>query len=103
MGRIGEVGKWEMEKEASRKGIRELSLHDDEEVRPGLDIPVRQIPAPLADLSASIDGSPPSTELQEALRQEAYSWPRLIFPPLKRSGHIILDCCTAEGRTVLLI
>ena len=35
--------------------------------------------------------------LEAALRHEAYSWPRLIFPPLKRSKHVILDACTAEG------
>ncbi|PIL31515.1 hypothetical protein GSI_06217 [Ganoderma sinense ZZ0214-1] len=32
-----------------------------------------------------------SAEITSALRQEAYSWPRLVFPPIKRSGHIILD------------
>lgn len=38
-------------------------------------------------------------ELDIALRSEAYNWPRLVFPPLKRSGHIILDGCTQEGMT----
>ena len=33
----------------------------------------------------------------EEIRKEAYTWPRLIFPPLKRSGHVILDGCTNEG------
>ena len=37
-------------------------------------------------------------DLEESLRSEAYYWPRLIFPPLKRSGHIILDGCTSGGR-----
>lgn len=36
-------------------------------------------------------------ELQDQLRREAYEWPRLVFPPFKKSGHIILDACTAEG------
>ena len=36
-------------------------------------------------------------DLEEALRREAYGWPRLVFPPLKRSGHIIIDACTPEG------
>jgi ribosomal protein RSM22 (predicted rRNA methylase) len=37
-------------------------------------------------------------DVNEAIRLEAYQWPRLVFPPLKKSGHIILDGCTAEGK-----
>jgi hypothetical protein len=33
----------------------------------------------------------------EALRKEAYSWPRLVAPPLKRSGHVIMDTCSPNG------
>lgn len=35
--------------------------------------------------------------IEESLRKHAYHWPRLVFPPLKRSGHIILDSCTPNG------
>jgi ribosomal protein RSM22 (predicted rRNA methylase) len=34
----------------------------------------------------------------EDLRANSYHWPRIIYPPMKRSGHIILDTCTKEGR-----
>jgi hypothetical protein len=37
------------------------------------------------------------SDLEEVLRSEAYGWPRLVFPPLKKSGHIIIDACTREG------
>jgi hypothetical protein len=37
------------------------------------------------------------SEVHAQLRLEAYQWPRLIFPPLKRGGHAILDACTIEG------
>lgn len=37
------------------------------------------------------------SETGDDIRLEAYNWPRLVFPPLKRSGHVILDGCTAEG------
>ncbi|KZS91904.1 hypothetical protein SISNIDRAFT_456089, partial [Sistotremastrum niveocremeum HHB9708] len=47
--------------------------------------------------SESVATAPNDTELDEALRVESYQWPRLIVPPLKRSGHIILDACTPEG------
>ncbi|PWN36894.1 uncharacterized protein FA14DRAFT_169817 [Meira miltonrushii] len=33
----------------------------------------------------------------ESMRIDAYSWPRLIIPPLKRSGHMTVDACTAQG------
>ena len=38
------------------------------------------------------------TNIEGSLRKHAYHWPRLVFPPLKRSGHIILDSCTPSGR-----
>ncbi|KAF9225375.1 hypothetical protein BS17DRAFT_778516 [Gyrodon lividus] len=42
------------------------------------------------------------SNLEEALRREAYGWPRLVFPPLKKSGHIIIDACTQEGKIMRL-
>ena len=36
--------------------------------------------------------------IEGSLRGSAYHWPRLVFPPIKRSGHIILDSCTPGGR-----
>lgn len=35
--------------------------------------------------------------VERRLSLDAYGWPRLVLPPLKRSGHIILDGCTKEG------
>ncbi|KAG8881935.1 37S ribosomal protein S22 [Tulasnella sp. 331] len=33
-----------------------------------------------------------------SLRLESYGWPRVIYPPIKRSGHVILDSCTNDGK-----
>ena len=57
---------------------------------------------PTPSLDSSSSASVPSRlasreEIAAALRAEAYSWPRLVFPPLKRGGHIMLDGCTQEG------
>lgn len=41
-----------------------------------------------------------AADSEQRIRLEAYNWPRLVFPPLKRSGHIILDACTMEGRAL---
>ncbi|TDL28180.1 Rsm22-domain-containing protein [Rickenella mellea] len=43
-----------------------------------------------------------SEDSDDILRMQAYGWPRLIFPPLKKSGHVILDSCTREGRIMRL-
>lgn len=45
---------------------------------------------------------PSNTELTDHLRNESYHWPKLIIPPLKKSGHIILDSCNPEGKRNLL-
>lgn len=37
----------------------------------------------------------------EGLRTEAYEWPRLIAPPIKRSGHVIMDTCHPTGELTL--
>lgn len=37
----------------------------------------------------------------EFMRLDSHTWPRVIYPPLKRSGHVILDSCTADGRLFL--
>ncbi|RKP09125.1 mitochondrial small ribosomal subunit Rsm22-domain-containing protein, partial [Thamnocephalis sphaerospora] len=31
------------------------------------------------------------------IEMEAFHWPRLISPPLKRGGHVIMDVCTSSG------
>ncbi|KAG6334024.1 hypothetical protein ID866_5067 [Astraeus odoratus] len=43
-----------------------------------------------------------TADLEEALRCEAYRWPRLVFPPLKKNGHIIIDACMPEGKIMRL-
>ena len=37
-------------------------------------------------------------DMQKELRAQAYQWPRLVYPPLKRSGHIIMDTCHPSGK-----
>ncbi|PFH52318.1 hypothetical protein AMATHDRAFT_140364 [Amanita thiersii Skay4041] len=96
-GRIGEVGLRALQKTAIEQApIKELTLLDGSEAPVEAEIdsdPLSTIPSPTAR-EESINGE----ALEAALRKEAYSWPRLIFPPLKRSGHIILDGCTAQGK-----
>ncbi|CAA7264757.1 unnamed protein product [Cyclocybe aegerita] len=93
VGRIGGIGRRQFAKETLAAPMKELKLHDEGE--------------PVSASSSSTEatelvhtpGELSEEELQKRLRQEAYQWPRLVFPPLKKSGHIILDSCTSEGKT----
>ncbi|KAJ3797863.1 mitochondrial small ribosomal subunit Rsm22-domain-containing protein [Lentinula aff. detonsa] len=99
LGRIGAVGKRELDKEAESQTImKELSLHNED----GIDIDEETSESPRAIFPVSPLPPPLDPGLQTELRQEAYSWPRLVFPPLKKSGHIILDACTPEGKIMRL-
>ena len=98
LGRIGEVGKRALEKEAlSNIPAKELQLHSEYQDKIGS--PPGKIS--IGPVTTEIESEPWSAaEVQEALRREAFNWPRLVFPPLKKSGHVILDSCTAEGNVL---
>ncbi|KAJ7492197.1 Rsm22-domain-containing protein [Mycena latifolia] len=97
VGRVGRVGLAAMQRELERQQpVKELFLHDEHEIA----LPVEEIESPAEsqkEIQASEEPMTPAA-LDAALRLEAYNWPRLIFPPLKNSGHIILDGCTPEGK-----
>lgn len=57
---------------------------------------------PTTEAIVDVDELEEPSGLQAALRKEAYNWPRLVFPPLKKPGHIILDSCTKEGMSVMI-
>lgn len=42
-----------------------------------------------------ISDAPPRAA--DDIRAESYHWPRILQPPLKRSGHVLLETCTKEG------
>lgn len=98
-GRIGEVGLRALQKTAqAQMPIKELALHDGSEELISFESDVPAVPEALTSFT------PPNQEdLEAALREESFSWPRLVFPPLKRSGHIILDGCTSEGKIMRMI
>ena len=88
VGRIGEVGKRAIK--VSKTPIKELEVHV-EGVESALPSPT-EIPD-VADPDHGLS----SSEIEAQLRIEAYQWPRLVFPPMKRGGHVILDACTVDG------
>lgn len=96
-GRIGEVGKRELEKQEAKQPIAVLQLHEDFVASQGATEPVEEALEHENAAPEKIAASEDPEALDSALRQEAYHWPRLVFAPLKRSGHIILDACAPEG------
>jgi len=94
------VGKSALEKEARDSiPVKELMLHEDLEIE-NLEDAAAAVEGLSSLDSAEVVETQSAEELQEALRLEAFSWPRLVFPPMKRSGHVILDSCTAEGKVM---
>lgn len=93
VGRVGAVGREEAEqiRLKEERVTKELVLDADHvetrhEAEATEHIPLEILPAENSE------------EVEVALRNEAFHWPRLVFPPLKKSRHIIIDACTAEGK-----
>jgi ribosomal protein RSM22 (predicted rRNA methylase) len=84
VGRMGGFGN------GAKTPIKELEVHVE---GTGSDLPSETEILENADAEPELSPS----ELQAQLRLEAYQWPRLIFSPLKKGGHVILDACTIEG------
>ncbi|TCD70126.1 37S ribosomal protein S22 [Steccherinum ochraceum] len=96
-GRVGEVGLREQAKAMrATSAVTELVI-DGEHLAEHRIEEEEDVGSTTSELSLSEPRMSPS-ELDAVLRAEAYSWPRLVFPPLKRAGHIILDGCTHEGK-----
>ncbi|TFY68588.1 hypothetical protein EVJ58_g906 [Rhodofomes roseus] len=97
VGRLGYAGKREAAKAAiEEQPIKELLVEhehtDDIAANASNTLPAK------AEEPVSNDLELAEEDMQAALRLEAYNWPRLVFSPLKKSGHVILDGCTAEGK-----
>jgi ribosomal protein RSM22 (predicted rRNA methylase) len=98
IGRVGPIGEEELEKAGERlvrKQLRLIAVNELEDVGEA----VESVDA--IEPRAKEPETNSAEELEGLLRSESYNWPRLVFPPLKRSGHIILDCCTPEGEFLL--
>lgn len=95
VGRLGQVGKEELAKSHTKSLQRELVESDE----PMPEIHQEAEPVVATDVKPEPEARSPE-ELENALILESHNWPRLVFPPMKRSGHVILDCCTPEGALI---
>lgn len=96
-GRMGKVGREAAEKalikSQGRSIIQEVEGHEAvmevvhlHEMEPGMEKYFEGVLPPV-----NSDG------LEESLRKEAYSWPRMVAPPMKRKGHVTMDTCCPDG------
>jgi ribosomal protein RSM22 (predicted rRNA methylase) len=101
LGRIGQVGRRQIaaleDKIRAATPPREMEVAGDPaaQEQPATtphETALESAPSPIDE------AGPSSSALEAALRLEAHAWPRLVFPPLKRSGHVILDVCAPSGR-----
>ncbi|KAG1754790.1 mitochondrial small ribosomal subunit Rsm22-domain-containing protein [Suillus paluster] len=97
IGRVGAVGREEAEqiRLKEERVTKELVLDTNH-------IETRHEVETTDRTTADIIPAENSEEVEAALRHEAFHWPRLVFPPLKKSGHIIIDACTSEGKIMRL-
>ncbi|KAH9178851.1 Rsm22-domain-containing protein [Lactarius sanguifluus] len=90
-GRLGEVGRRQIQKGAKRAPV-ELELDDAGSLATtqlaDAGVPPEEIAEPYAHGPAEIDS---------LLKAESFHWPRLVFPPLKKSGHVVMDVCAPSG------
>lgn len=96
VGRVGGVGKEVLEKEAEkREGKSELR----EVEGGGGEFEMVSLSDIGRDSGAGSIRADEQTEeeVDAELRTEAYTWPRVVAPPMKRAGHVILDTCFPDG------
>jgi hypothetical protein len=110
LGRMGRVAKEQIEKERAMedgKGMfapvegsgshhvqyERIPIREDDEKGTSATASETQ-----ADEAESSTSALDKEDMVDHIRNEAYSWPRLVGPPLKKGGHIIMDVCAASGR-----
>jgi ribosomal protein RSM22 (predicted rRNA methylase) len=95
MGRKGgvarELERIEMMKQLGKVELKEV--HDGE-----FEFVQEYVPLRVEDAEEKLKGDRENPdEVAKALQAEAYHWPRLVLPPLKRTGHVIMDACHPIG------
>jgi ribosomal protein RSM22 (predicted rRNA methylase) len=106
LGRLGQVGKREIASlEAKLRAsipLREMEEIVASDELTSIDLqptaPAQETPAPSRARVSPTEPEDADFDLDASLRLEANAWPRLVFPPLKRSGHVILDVCSPTGQ-----
>jgi len=92
VGRLGEVGRRQIQSEGVKRRLVELELDD------GGSLALTQLAnasEPPEEITEPCTHS--SEEIDSLLKAESFHWPRIISPPLKKSGHVVMDVCAPSG------
>jgi len=92
VGRLGEVGRRRLQLEEAKRPPVELELDDGSLQAP----PPPTVTSTLSEKTIEPHDRSPA-EIGNLIEAEAFHWPRLISPPLKKSGHIVMDVCSPSG------
>ena len=87
---------------------QERNAQKEESMQQGMIVPIkgaqdgsyevmRYIPSKVSSKSSEPLDEAEQETLEQDMRKEAYRWPRLVYPPLKRSGHVVMDTCHPSG------
>ena len=88
---MGDVGKRQKQLEEAKRPPVELELDDGSPQTPSTHV----IASTQEETMESRDRDPEETAA--LIKAEAFHWPRLVRPPLKKSGHVIMDVCGPSG------
>jgi len=92
VGRLGDVGRREKQLEEAKRPPVELELDDG---NPQTSSTHATASTQSEKTMESHDRDP--EEIEDLMKAEAFHWPRLILPPLKKKGHILMDVCSPSG------
>ena len=97
VGRLGEVGRRQIQSEEAKLRLVELELDDA-----GSLAPTQPANASVTSEETTEPCTHSPAEIDSLLKAESFHWPRIVFPPLKKSGHVVMDVCAPSGTSLLL-
>ena len=92
VGRLGDVGRRQKQLEEAKRPPVELELDDGSPQISSTHV----IASPQSEKTMDSHDRDPG-EIEDLMKAEAFHWPRLVLPPLKKSGHVVMDVCGASG------
>ena len=92
VGRLGDVGMRQKQLEEAKRPPVELELDDGNPQTSSADV----IASTESEKTMESHDRDPE-EIEDLMKAEAFHWPRLVLPPLKKSGHVVMDVCGPSG------
>ncbi len=92
VGRLGDIWKRQKQLEEARCPPVELELDDGRPQTSSSHV----IPSTHSEKTMESHDREPE-EIENLMKAEAFYWPRLVLPPLKKSGHVVMDVCGPSG------